>query len=341
MVPGNAPTAAWQNQPAAGYPPAASIAAPGDPGEDPSLWWRNLATWWRGPAARWVKWQLSPDPHTRSRAAEIVAGTDPSGPDAQAGPVRMDDPEWWFERGQFAVVVGNWDEAQQAFDQALRRRDDARYRTGLADVLAAGGNWQQALGHYQQAARLAPADLVPVIGIAHALAASGSAADAEAILDGQLVSRPADPILAYYLARVLLQRTADVRSLAARQPSDQQLVITSQAQVVTCEQLAYRVLEVSADVELAAAAETVLSEVAAARRWIWSGRTSGQFACFAAMVLASGLVAGGGLTGNVLLFALGLVAGAGSIFMFVVRQRRPAWQFLAEEAEPVLVRRGI
>ena len=249
----------------------------------------------------------------------------------------MDDPEWWFERGQYAVASGSWDQARQAFEQALHRRDDARYHTGLADVIAAAGNWQQALAQYERATQLAPTDLVPVIGIVHALAASGGAADAESILDRQLATRPADPILAYYLARVLLQRTADVRGMTA----EQQLVITSPAQLATCEQLAYRVLEVSADTELAAAAETVLSEVAEAARWTWSGDARGQFACFAAMVAASVLVAAGGLAGNLLLLTLGVLAGAGAIALFVVRQRRPAWEFQARGAEPTLLRRGI
>lgn len=238
-----------------------------------------------------------------------------------------------------ALLDGNLDTAFEEFDNAARMRDHPLDQVGLGDVHLARGRWRQASEHYQRAlAAGGLAGLLARLGSTQVLIGEGRAASAIADLEHLVADRPTDPTLRYYLASAWFSVAEQCRSRTA----DDTLVITSEQQLLICEQAAERILSLKVgDDELDRGAEQLLKEVAVGRRWTWA--PEGIAVSLAVLTVALGLitVVAGGLIGSPVLVVVGALAGAGLLFAIVFRFRRQAWRRRADEMAEHIAKPGI
>jgi tetratricopeptide (TPR) repeat protein len=239
-----------------------------------------------------------------------------------------------------ALLDGKLDTAFEEFSEAARLRDDPLDQVGLGDVLLARGRWRQADEYYQRALHAGGglAGLMARLGITQVLVGEGRAAAAVADLENLVADRPADPTLRYYLASAWYSVAEQCRS----RTDDDTLVITSEQQLLICEQAAERILSLRVrDEELDRGAEHLLKEVALGRRWTWA--PEGIAVSLAILTVALGLitVVAGGLMSNPLLVVLGIVVGAGLLFLIVFRFRRQTWRRRADEMAQHITKPGV
>jgi hypothetical protein len=238
-----------------------------------------------------------------------------------------------------ALLDGNLDTAFDEFATAARLRDHPLDQVGLGDVHLARGKWRLADEHYQRALGAGGlAGLLARLGITQFMVGEGRAAGAIADLEHLVADRPSDPTLRYYLASAWFSVAEQCRAKTA----DDTLVITSEQQLLICEQAAERILSLKVgDEELDRGAEHLLTEVSLGRRWTWA--PEGIAVSLAVLTVALGLitVVAGGLTGNPLLVIAGVVAGAGLLFGIVFRFRRQAWRRRADEMSQQITKPGV
>jgi tetratricopeptide (TPR) repeat protein len=238
-----------------------------------------------------------------------------------------------------ALLDGKLDTAFEEFCAAARLRDDPLDQVGMGDVLLARGRWRQADEHYQRALLAGGlAGLMARLGITQVLVGEGRAAAAVADLENLVADRPADPTLRYYLASAWFSVAEQCRARTA----DDTLVITSEQQLLICEQAAERILSLRVgDEELDRGAEHLLKEVVLGRRWTWA--PEGIAVSLAILTVALGLitVVAGGLMANPLLVVIGTVAGAGLLFAIVFRFRRQTWRRRADEMARHITKPGV
>lgn len=238
-----------------------------------------------------------------------------------------------------ALLGGELDEALKHFETAARLRDDPLDQVGIGDVHLARGGWRTADEHYQRALHAGGvAALLAKLGIGQVQIGEGRAAASIADLEHLVADQPHDPTLRYYLASAWYSVAEQSRSRTA----DDTLVITSEQQLLICEQAAERIMALKVgDTELDRGAEFLLGEVDLARRWTWA--PEGIAVSLAVLTVAFGLitVVAGGLIGNPLLVVTGVVAGAALLFTIVWRFRRQTWRRRAEEMAPHITRFGV
>jgi hypothetical protein len=238
-----------------------------------------------------------------------------------------------------ALLDGRLDEAMRHFETAARLRDHPLDHVGVGDVHLARGHWRAADEHYQRALHAGGlASLMAKLGISQVLIGEGRAAGSIADLEHLVADQPDEPVLRYYLASAWYSVAEQSRSRTA----DDTLVITSEQQLLICEQAAERILALKVgDEELDRGAEQLLHEVELGRRWTWA--PEGIAVSLAVLTVALGLitVVAGGLMGNPLLVVLGVVAGALLLFLIVWRFRRQTWRRRADEMSPQITRVGV
>jgi tetratricopeptide (TPR) repeat protein len=238
-----------------------------------------------------------------------------------------------------ALLAGDLDTAFDAFTEAARLRDDPLDQVGLGDVLLARGRWRQAEERYQRAlAQGGLAAQLARLGLTQVLVGEGRAAAAVADLENLVADQPADPTLRYYLASAWFSVAEQCRA----RTEDDTLVITSEQQLLICEQAAERILSLRVgDDELDRGAEQLLTEVGLGRRWTWA--PEGIAVSLAILTVAIGLitVVAGGLMGNPILVAVGIVVGAALLYAIVSRFRRQTWRRRADEMAPHIIKRGV
>ncbi|HEY0451046.1 hypothetical protein, partial [Actinophytocola sp.] len=231
-----------------------------------------------------------------------------------------------------ALLGGRLDDALTEFEHAARLRDHPLDQVGIGDVHLARGRWDRADEHYQRALLAGGvAGLLARLGITQVQIGEGRAAGAVADLEHLVADRPHDPTLRYYLASAWYSVAEQSRA----RTDDDTLVITSEQQLLICEQAAERILSLkTGDDELDRGAEHLLNEVAMGRRWTWA--PEGIAVSLAVLTVALGLitVVAGGLMGNPLLVIAGVVVGAGLLFAIVWRFRRQTWRRRADEMAP-------
>jgi hypothetical protein len=238
-----------------------------------------------------------------------------------------------------ALLDGELDDALRHFGTAARLRDHPLDHVGVADVHLARGKWGAADESYRRAlyAGGVPA-LMAKLGLGQVLIGEGRAAAAIADLEHLVADRPHDPVLRYYLASAWFSVAEQSRS----RTDDDTLVITSEQQLLICEQAAERILGLEvADEELDRGAEQLRGEVELGRRWTWA--PEGIAVSLAVLTVALGLitVVAGGLIGNPLLVILGVVGGAVVLFAIVSRFRRQTWRRRADQMSGRITRYGV
>ncbi|MGH3758160.1 tetratricopeptide repeat protein [Actinophytocola sp.] len=238
-----------------------------------------------------------------------------------------------------ALLDGRLDEALERFDAAARLRDHPLDQVGIGDVYLARGKWRTAEEHYRRALPAGGvAALLAKLGIGQVLIGEGRATASIADLEHLVADRPQDPTLRYYLASAWFSVAEQSRSRTA----DDTLVITSEQQLLICEQAAERILSLEVDdTELDRGAEQLRGEVALGRRWTWA--PEGIAVSLAVLVVAMGLitVVAGGLMGSPALVIAGVVLGALLLFVIVWRFRRQTWRRRADEMAPRITRPGV
>ena len=123
---------------------------------------------------------------------------------------------------------------------------------------------------------------------------------------------------------------------------DRTIAITSARQLQIWEDTARRILALGTDdAELSAKAATMLDEVAAARRWIWVNQTAAIVLGMLAVMIGVGAALFGGLTGNIILAAVGALAGSALLVAVVLRYRREHWRIRAEELAALIWKPGV
>ena len=264
-----------------------------------------------------VKWRLVPDD---------LPGEDPAA-------------SQHAQSARSALLDGRLDEAMTEFETAARLRDHPLDQVGVGDVHLARGHWRKADEHYQRAllAGGVPA-LLARLGITQVLVGESKATAAIADLEHLVADRPQDPTLRYYLASAWYSVAEQSRASTA----DDTLVITSEQQLLICEQAAERILSLrTGDEELDRGAEQLLGEVAAGRRWTWA--PEGIAVSLAVLTVALGLitVVAGGLMSSPTLVVTGVVVGAALLFGIVFRFRRQTWRRRADEMAGLITRPGV
>ncbi len=238
-----------------------------------------------------------------------------------------------------ALLGGRLDEALRHFETAARLRDDPLDHVGVADVHLARGQWGAADEAYRRALHAGGVPAVMAkLGIGQVLIGEGRAAAAIADLEHLVADRPDDPVLRYYLASAWYSVAEQSRS----RTDDDTLVITSEQQLLICEQAAERIMALRvADEELARGAEHLLNEIDLGRRWTWA--PEGIAVSLAVLTVALGLitVVSGGLMGSPVLVVLGVVAGAAVLYVVVWRFRRQTWRRRADEMSGRITRVGV
>jgi tetratricopeptide (TPR) repeat protein len=238
-----------------------------------------------------------------------------------------------------ALLDGRLDEALEDFEKATRSRDHPLDQVGIGDVYLARGRWREADEHYQRALLAGGvAALLAKLGISQVMIGEGRAAGSIADLEHLVADRPNDPTLRYYLASAWYSVADQSRSRTA----DDTLVITSEQQLLICEQAAERILALKVDDdELDRGAEQLLSEVGLGRRWTWA--PEGIAVSLAVLTVALGLitVVAGGLMGNPVVVIAGVVAGGVLLFAIVWHFRRQTWRRRATEMAPKITQPGV
>jgi tetratricopeptide (TPR) repeat protein len=231
-----------------------------------------------------------------------------------------------FAQGWQALESGRLDEAQHAFEEAVRRRGDGNDYVALGDVYAARRDWARAADQFERALLVAPLSVLAVLGLAMVRAATGAAAMAVAELRVLAGTRPGDPVVGYYLAEALIARTVEVRGEA---PGGR-LVIQNVDQFDACEDLARQVLACGTDdVELVSAAESLLAETRSGHILAWTDGNMTMVFAVLVVVLGVAPVLVGGLFGSLPVVVAGVVVGGALVFWLYFRYRRPVWQIRA------------
>lgn len=275
-----------------------------------------------------VKWRLVPDDSDVDTDAGIAAA---------AGPASVGHEHASLARS--ALLDGRLDDARKHFETAARLRDHPLDQVGIGDVHLARGRWAEANEHYQAALLTGGVTaLMAKLGIGQVMIGEGRAAGAIADLEHLVADRPHDPVLRYYLASAWYSVAEQSRS----RTDDDTLVITSEQQLLICEQAAERIRSLKVeDEELDRGAEFLLNEVSLGRRWTWA--PEGIAVSLAVLTVALGLitVVAGGLMGNPALVIAGVVLGGVLLFLIVWRFRRQTWRRRADEMSPHISRLGV
>jgi len=238
-----------------------------------------------------------------------------------------------------ALLDGNLDEALKHFETAARLRDHPLDHVGVGDVHLARGKWRAAEESYRRALPAGGVSAVLAkLGIGQVLIGEGRAAAAIAGLEHLVADRPYDPVLRYYLAGAWYSVAEQSRA----RTDDDTLVITSEQQLLICEQAAERIIALQvADEELLRGAEQLLNEIELGRRWTWA--PEGIAVSLAVLTVALGMitVVAGGLMGDPGLVILGVIGGAAVLYMVVWRFRRQTWRRRADEMSGRITRAGV
>ncbi|PWW55518.1 tetratricopeptide repeat protein [Actinokineospora spheciospongiae] len=269
-----------------------------------------------------AKWRLLPDGDGGSGAG----GADSAdGVDGDAPRSATDDPgPQAFRRGRSALLSGRLDDALAEFGRAAGTRAHPHDHVGLGDVALARGQVRSAVVSYRTALELAPGDRLALLGLSQARVASGDAEAAAAELE-QAFGTEADPVLRYYLASTWCSAADQVRGRTG--DGGDVLAFTDERQLAVCEDAAHRIVELDvADEELRRAAQRLLSEVRAGRRYRWRPEGIAVSLLVLAVSLGLTLVAIGGLSGSPPLVVAGIVTGSVLLYLIVVRFRRQTWR---------------
>ncbi|MCG8920120.1 hypothetical protein L6E12_30550 [Actinokineospora sp. PR83] len=267
-----------------------------------------------------AKWRLLPDGDD---------GSDDGGGERAGATPRpaADDPgPQAFHRGRSALLGGRLDDALTEFGRAARARAHPHDHVGLGDVALARGQVRSAVLSYRTALELAPGDRLALLGLSQARVAGGDAEAAAAELE-QAFGTEADPVLRYYLASTWCSVADQVRGRTGDGGDDGVLAFTDERQLAVCEDAAHRILELDvADEELRRAAQRLLSEVRAGRRYRWRPEGIAVSLLVLAVSLGLTIVAIGGLSGSPPLVVAGIVTGSVLLYLIVVRFRRQTWR---------------
>lgn len=226
-----------------------------------------------------------------------------------------------------AVLTAVADGEYARADRVLAKTEQtARTVTVRADILALQGNWAGAALLYRRAVELDGADPVALLGRAVAAISQHQATLAESDVRS-LRDRLGDgPVLRHYLVLALVCRAGEVCAVSR----DGQPVITSTAQLAECERIAAQLTGLRVeDTELASAAAGLTEQVSDSREWRWRriGANTGILVLLLALSLVVALVTALGHDPSL---AIGsLVVGAGALYLYIVTNRRPAWELRA------------
>ena len=270
----------------------------------------------------WLKWRLAGSPAVRAIADAALSGTvrepvePPSDPLVTALIALAADPP---DPDRALCVLG---ESQP---------------TAIGDARTALGDLPGALAAYQRAVALDDTDPVAVIGAAVAAIRDHRAAKAVHDLRSLRTVDPDNPVLAHYLALALVCRATEARALSR----DEDSVITSPAQLNECERICLELTDIPvADPDLDRAVDALTDQVLHGGTWAWRqyGGNGGLVAALLVLSLACVMV--GGAVGDLWLVIGAALVGAGSVFLYVVTHRRPAWELRAQDLANMITNPG-
>ncbi|HKN98653.1 MAG TPA: hypothetical protein VJX10_16155 [Pseudonocardiaceae bacterium] len=228
-----------------------------------------------------------------------------------------------------ALVAGDHAAATSILTDAVDTDRHGYRLTVLGDVHARQRDWPMALEYYEKAVAAAPADPVPRLARAFALAATGSAGTALAELR-ELVRQPeVTEVATPYLAVALLCRSTEVRPTSR----DGEPMFSSADQVADCRSLMAETRSLAGlDNDTAAAVAALGDELDEADRWVW--RTTSPASAGALMVTLLLSVLGvvvGVLWADLAIIVVSAAIGAGALFLAVIANRVPAWELRARQ----------
>lgn len=263
----------------------------------------------------WLKWSLVDSPAIASIVAAVRSGTMvdrnavPDGDRLVSALAALADGD----RGRAARLLAKASETPWTV-------------TARADILALQGNWAAAIPLYHRAVVLDGTDPIALLGTAVAAVAERRAATAEQVVRSVREMIGDGPVLRHYLVLALVCRAGEVCAVSR----DGQPVITSTAQLAECERIAADLAGSPVDDDgLASSAAALVEQVTTSRAWRWRRRGANTGILIVLLLVCSigALVTASG--GDLSLAIGALVVGGGTVFLYVVTNRRPAWELHA------------
>lgn len=281
----------------------------------------------------WLKWRLATSPAMAALADLALSDGDAVSPrDVLSGDEMSGDG--LVITALAALAGGDPEHAIHLLDDA---RPSAAHATVLGDARATQHNWPAALAAYRRAVELDHTDPVARIGRAVAAIHNHDTAAAVADLRPLHAAQPDNPVITHYF---VLAQVHHVRTVCAVS-RDERTVITSPAQLAECERICTELANVRVDdTDLAAAVDALRQQVINSRTWAWREYGSnGGVLVVVLLISLAGVVFGGVI--NDLWLAIGAaILGGGAVFLYVVTNRRPAWELRAQDMANMITSPG-
>lgn len=233
--------------------------------------------------------------------------------------------EAWSIRANSSFMLGNYGDAGFEFREAIRLQPhNAAYHFDYGDALCGNEEYTAALGEYETALQLEPGNPVYKTAIANLYLLTNRPNEALALMEGVVKAFPDNEFFAYYLAWALHDATLTKWSLLR----NGSFLITSEEQIRVTKQMTQRALALRFDdTKLRSLLLENMQLATKAEETIW--RHSSNLLWYLGGLLVSILML---FSGNAGASFMGLLVGAAIAGVYVLRHRKPRWQFHQLEA---------
>lgn len=242
------------------------------------------------------------------------------------------DHEAWSIRANSSFMLGDYRDAGFEFREAIRLQpQNATYHFDYGDALCANEEFSAALGEYESALRLDPGELVYKTAIANLYLLTDRPGEALNLMEDVVRQAPDNQFFSYYLAAALhdvtLSKWSKLRNGNA--------MITSESQIQATRDLSNRALALRFDDDkLRASIRENLDFANKAAEVIW--RHSSNVLWYVGAVVVGLFMLLSGIGGMIL---FGLILAGAAIAAYVVRHRKPLWQF--QQQSSAVARAGV
>jgi curved DNA-binding protein CbpA len=237
--------------------------------------------------------------------------------------------EAWSIRANSSFVLGNFQDAEFEFKEAIRLQpDNPEYHFDLAEAYTGRHEWKSALDEYEMSLRLAPGNPVYRTAIANVYIQNAVPERALALMDAVVKEHPNVAVFQYYLALAL----HDTNLAKWTKLRNGKFLITSPAQIAVTRDMSGRALGLRFDdPPLRASLEDNLRFADQAEAMTWFHSQLGGYA----LTVVVGLI--------ILAFSpiVGILVVAGAVALYVATHRMPRWKHQAKLPAPMIAKRGI
>ncbi len=242
------------------------------------------------------------------------------------------DHEAWSIRANSSFMLGDYRDAGFEFREAIRLQpQNAAYHFDYGDAMCGTEEYSAALGEYETALRLEPGNPVYKTAIANVYLLTNHPNEALALMEDVVRAVPDNEFFAYYLAWALHDATLTRWSLLR----NGSYTITSEEQIRVTKQMTERALALRFDdPKLRSLLLENLEFATKAEETVW--RHSDNVLWYLGGLLVSIIML---FSGNAGAAFVGLMVGGAIAAAYVMRHRKPKWQFQLQNA--AIARAGV